>query len=77
LKGKSHDHYGPRVQAALLSFQDAWVGYSKSTDFNFKHFNYHRLDALQEKWDELVKARKAETGNGGYLSKEHYTKLRR
>lgn len=68
---KDHDHYGPETQEALSIFQEMWTSYFNTTWINFKE-NTHRLDAIQSAWDNLAKARKAETGTGFYLTKEEY-----
>ena len=68
---KPQDHYGPEVQAKLIAFQDLWKSYFSMTWIDMRK-DYIRLDAVQCAWDALVKARKAETGTGFYLTPEEY-----
>lgn len=70
-KPLDHSHYSPVVQEKLRIFQDLWKSYYNATWIKFQE-NYHRLDAVQGAWDALVRARKAETGTGFYLTPERY-----
>lgn len=68
---RDHSHYGEETQLALQVFQEMWTSYFNTTWIDFKE-NAHRLDAIQTAWDNLVKARKKETGTGFYLTKQDY-----
>jgi hypothetical protein len=63
---RSHSHYSEEVQALVKHFQDLYVGYTKTTDYNWKQDNNQRTAVVQSAWDCLARARKKETGSGFY-----------
>jgi hypothetical protein len=73
---KDQSHYGNETQDALLAFQDAWTSYSNLTWLQLRD-NAFRIDSVQSAWNRLVRARKAETGAGFYLSRQQYEALQK
>lgn len=69
---ENHSHYNEEVKASLKIFQDALLSYYVYINFPFRHENYYRIDAVQDAWNALLKARKDQTGIGYYLTKEQY-----
>lgn len=72
---KDHSHYSPEVQFAVTAFRAAFLTYQKSRAYNFKESAY-RLDSVQAAWDNLARARIAETGCGFYMTPEQYRQAR-
>lgn len=68
---KCHKHYSPEVQQAVMHFQDMWAVYTNSTFYELKENDY-RVVAVQTAFNQLVRARKRETGTGFYLTSEEY-----
>jgi len=68
---KSHSHYSLETQQAVRHFQDMWFVYENSTWYELKENDY-RVVAVQTAFNQLVRARKRETGTGFYLSAEQY-----
>ena len=74
--GVDHSHYGDDVLRALSHYSSCRLAYEKLGKFKFKIENTDRLDAVQNAFDALVKARKRETGHGYYLTKQQYNQLK-
>jgi hypothetical protein len=71
---KDHSHYSASTQAALRDFQSVWTSYSNMTWLQLRD-NAFRVDSVQSAWNRLVRARKAETGSGLYLTPEQYKRI--
>jgi hypothetical protein len=70
---KDHSHYGPDVQIALTAFRGAWASYISMTKYDFGDDSQNmRTTAMQELWNSIARARKAETGTGFYLNQKEY-----
>lgn len=54
-----------------MHFQDMWAVYTNSTFYELKENDY-RVVAVQTAFNQLVRARKRETGTGFYLTSEEY-----
>lgn len=54
-----------------MHFQDMWTTYTSSTWYELKE-NDHRVVAVQFAFNQLVRARKRETGTGFYLTPQEY-----
>jgi len=74
--GVDHSHYGDDVLRALSHYRSCRLAYEKLGKYKFKIENTDRLDAVQNAFDALVKARKRETGIGYYLTLEQYNQLK-
>lgn len=70
--GRDHSHYSDNVLLALSNYRSARLVYEKLGKYRFKIENTDRLDSMQAAFDTLVRARKAETGVGYYLTPEQY-----
>lgn len=71
LYSMNHSHYGPDVQKAVDTFRELYSSYANFVGKKQKE-NTNRSDVVQQAWDDLVKARKIETGIGYYLDKEQF-----
>jgi hypothetical protein len=72
---KDHSHYSSEVQLAVSAFRAAFLAYQKSRSYNLKESAY-RLDSVQTAWDNLARARIAETGCGFYMTPKQYQQAR-
>ena len=69
-----HSHYSEKVQSALNVYHMHWAEYHAHKKVNIQE-NMHRLNKVQEAFDELVRLRKKETGTGFYLDQHDYKKV--
>ena len=69
---RDHSHYGPDTQMALRAFEGVMPNYWKLVESGKYNTDLHYLRFVQELWDNLLKARRLETGITTYLSAEEY-----